>query len=135
MVTRSCQGHGPVSRHADGKVMLHLEEMCGPGEINGNTSNVQTSIHVARSMVKHVREFSAERKAALGKTKAEARQCQKIERHLSFCFRRWEIQRNYEERVEKFGINYGVSYAMQVASVLRKHNLEDVKGITRATMR
>ena len=31
-------------------------------EINENTRNVQTSIHMARSMVTHVKEFSAERK-------------------------------------------------------------------------
>ena len=87
-------------------------------------------------MVNHGEEFSAERKTAYGKSKAEARQCQKIERIFPCCSGTFGIRRNYEEPAKKIGIAHGVSYAMKVAKDLRKHNLEDVKGIsTRAAMR
>ena len=47
-----------------------------------------------------------------------------------------ELEECLEEGVKKIGIAYGVSYAMQVANVLRKKKRKDVKDIsTRATMR
>ena len=69
-----------------------------PGDIEEDSSNIPAKIHMDRIRVKHVDE-SARRKAAVGKTKGEARQWQKIER-IS-CQREDLEFKNFQECVEK----------------------------------
>ena len=90
---------------------------------NTESEYVQTWVHVARSMVKHVKEFSAERKT--DKRKVEARQCQKIEMNSSYCSGRFGIWRNLKERSKKIGLAWGVSIVIRVtagSTFIRRQN-------------
>ena len=81
-------------------------------EIDKDSSNVQAPEHVARNLVRYVKEISARRKTALGRRRAKAQQSTKAERYLSYRSRRQEMKWNQKNSLKKLEWHMGLCNAV-----------------------
>ena len=135
MATRNQQGHGPISPSPLDGVTFHFKDTRGPGG-DSRTYKQRPGLNTHGQTYGQTRQRIPSKK----KNSIWAKEEPKLDngRRLRGIYHVTpeDLEFDFLKRAKKIGIAYGVICALQVASVLRKFKLADVKGISaRATMR